>query len=125
MQEIRNNCFMSKKYNTIFNYISHHVLKTYQEGKETTASICFEVYALKWNILFQLLTYLILNNKRLVEYIYTLTLKKYCVIRLHIPIILAKAIGITEITHFCLNYSVYALMKADYLCFFSINSQSI
>ena len=104
MQEIRNNCFMSKKYNTIFNYISHHVLKTYQEGKETTASICFEVYALKWNILFQLLTYLILNNKRLVEYIYTLTLKKYCVIRLHIPIILAKAIGITEITHFLLKF---------------------
>ena len=28
---------------------------------------------------------------------------------LHIPTILAKAIGITEITHFSLNYSVYAV----------------
>ena len=39
---------------------------------------------------------------------------------LHILIILAKAIGITEIAHFCLNYSVYALMKSDDLSFASI-----
>ena len=43
---------------------------------------------------------------------------------LHIPIILAKAIEITEIAHFCLNYFLNALMKLDDLSFvqlFSIN----
>ena len=39
---------------------------------------------------------------------------------LHIPIILAKAIGIIEIAHFCLNYSVYPLMTPDELSFFQL-----
>ena len=37
---------------------------------------------------------------------------------LHILIILAKAIGTAEIAHFCLNSSVYALMKSEDLSFF-------
>ena len=36
---------------------------------------------------------------------------------LHIPLFLAKSIGITEIAHFSLNYSVYALKKSDGLSF--------
>ena len=41
---------------------------------------------------------------------------------LHIPITLAKAIEITEIADFSLNYSVYGLKKSDDLSFYIIIS---